>query len=86
VGSWYPISDSNPTGWELKDWNVWMVGFTIVSVASGIVIWFVSQSTRRGKTDAQLVSEVAEEVGAVVVPDVETAGPTMGSGSAPEPA
>jgi hypothetical protein len=57
VGSWYPVSDSNPTGWELGDWNVWMVGFTAVSVISGIVIWFVSQSARRGKTDEQLIAE-----------------------------
>ena len=50
VGSWYPISDANPSGWELGDWNVWMVGFTLVSVVSGIVIWLVSQSARRGKS------------------------------------
>jgi amino acid transporter len=57
VGSWYPVSDSNPTGWELGDWNVFMVAFTAVSVISGIVIWFVSQSARRGKTDEQLIAE-----------------------------
>ena len=34
-----------------------MVGFTLVSVVSGIVIWFVSQSARRGKTDEQLIQE-----------------------------
>jgi uncharacterized membrane protein len=57
VGSWYPFSPENPTGWKLADWNVWMVGFTLVSVASGIVIWLVSQSARRGKSDEQLVQE-----------------------------
>jgi amino acid transporter len=57
VGSWYPKSDSNPTGWELGDWNVWMVGFTAVSVISGIVIYLVSQSARRGKSDEQLIAE-----------------------------
>ncbi len=34
-----------------------MVAFTAVSVISGIVIWFVSQSARRGKTDEQLIAE-----------------------------
>ena len=34
-----------------------MIGFTAVSVISGIVIWFVSQSARRGKTDEQLIAE-----------------------------
>jgi amino acid transporter len=57
VGSWYPKSDSNPTGWELADWNVWMIGFTAVSVISGIVIYLVSQSARRGKSDEQLIAE-----------------------------
>ena len=38
-----------------------MVGFTAVSVISGIVICFVSQSTRRGKTDEQLIAEGAAE-------------------------
>jgi hypothetical protein len=51
------VSDANPTGWELADWNVFMVAFTVVSVVSGIVIWFVSQSARRGKTDEQLIAE-----------------------------
>jgi glutamate:GABA antiporter len=57
VGSWYPFSPENPTGWKLADWNVWMIGFTLVSVVSGIVIWLVSQSARRGKSDEQLIQE-----------------------------
>jgi amino acid transporter len=57
VGSWYPKSDSNPTGWELADWNVAMAGFTLVSVVSGIVIYLISQSARRGKSDEQLIAE-----------------------------
>jgi amino acid transporter len=61
VGSWYPVSDSNPTGWELADWNVWMVGFTLVSVLSGIVIYLVSQSARRGKSDEELIAEGVAE-------------------------
>ena len=53
VGSWYParIPDARPSG------TSWMIGFTAVSVISGIVIWFVSQSARRGKTDEQLIAE-----------------------------
>ena len=34
-----------------------MVVFTLVSVVSGIVIWFVSQSARRGKSDEELIAE-----------------------------
>ena len=46
----------------------WMIGFTAVSVISGIVIYFVSQSTRKGKTDEQLIEvgeaerEIAEDM------------------------
>ena len=61
VGSWYPISDANPSGWELGDWNVWMVGFTVASVAAGIIIYLISQRARRGKTDEELIAEGAVE-------------------------
>jgi len=54
VGSWYPAGF--PT---LAEWNAWMTGITAVSVISGIVIYLVSQSTRRGKTDAELIGEGA---------------------------
>ncbi len=50
VGSWYPTGF--PT---LAEWNAWMFGFTAVSVISGIVIYVVSQSTRKGKTDEELI-------------------------------
>ncbi len=56
VGSWYPTGF--PT---LAEWNAWMIGITAFSVISGIVIYFVSQSTRRGKTDEQLLAEGAAE-------------------------
>jgi amino acid transporter len=52
VGSWYPTGF--PT---LSEWNAWMIGFTAVSVISGIVIYLISQSTRRGKTDEQFIAE-----------------------------
>jgi hypothetical protein len=52
VGPWYP--PGFPT---LAEWNTWMIGFTAVSVISGIVIWLVSQSARRGKSDEELIAE-----------------------------
>jgi amino acid transporter len=62
VGSWYPQSADNPTGWKLADWNIWMVGITLISVVTGIVIYLVSQSTRRGLTDAELLERHQVEV------------------------
>jgi amino acid transporter len=60
TGSWYP------PGWpDLAEWNAWMIGITLVSVVACVVIYAISQQTRRGKTDAELLVEV---------PDVEMAG------------
>ncbi len=59
VGTWYP--PGFPT---LREWNTWLAIITIVSVVVGIAIWLVSQNTRGGKTDAELVAQVAAEVGA----------------------
>ncbi|MGZ5212140.1 MAG: APC family permease [Actinomycetota bacterium] len=63
IGSWYP------TGFpKLSEWDAWMFGITAVSVISGIVIYSISQRTRRGKTDEQLLAEgvaqqeIAEDV------------------------
>jgi amino acid transporter len=67
VGSWYPKSDSNPTGWDLGPWDWWMVGITLISVLAGILIYRISQSARGGKSETELTSEVAGEVGAVGV-------------------
>lgn len=52
VGSWYPAGF--PT---LAEWNTWMITVTLVSVITGIVIYFISQSTRKGKTDEQFLAE-----------------------------
>ncbi len=52
VGSWYPTG--YPT---LAEWDRWMFGITAVSVTSGIAIYLISQSTRRGKTDAEFIAE-----------------------------
>jgi amino acid transporter len=63
VGSWYPTGF--PT---LAEWNWWMFGITAVSVLSGIVIYVISQSARRGKTDEELIElgeaerEIAEDI------------------------
>ena len=71
VGSWYPKSDSNPTGWELADWNWAMLAITAVSVITGIVIYLISQQTRRGRTDEEFLVEI---------PDVATTGGAMPAG------
>jgi glutamate:GABA antiporter len=57
VGSWYPTG--YPT---LAEWNAWMVGITAISVITGIAIYAISQRTRRGKTDEQLLTEMASAV------------------------
>jgi glutamate:GABA antiporter len=80
VGSWYPKSDSNPTGWDLGPWDWWMVGITALSVLAGVIIYLISQRARRGKTDDQLLVELEAQVGAT--PEVET-GTMPGPGPAP---
>lgn len=66
VGSWYPAGFP-----RLSEWNAWMFGITAVSVITGIVIYAISQSTRRGKTDEQLLAagvaqqEVSEDAAPV---------------------
>jgi len=54
VGTWYPTGF--PT---LAEWNWWMIGVTGVSVITGILIYAISQRTRGGKTDEQLLAEMA---------------------------
>ena len=49
VGSWYPVSDSNLTGWELADWNVFMVVFTLVSVVHHLVRVAVGETRQVGR-------------------------------------
>jgi glutamate:GABA antiporter len=59
VGSWYPTGF--PT---LREWNLWMFGITAVSVITGVAIYLISERTRHGKSEGELVSEVAGKVGA----------------------
>jgi amino acid transporter len=54
IGSWYP------TGFpKLSEWNTWMFAITAVSVITGIAIYAISQQTRRGKSDEELLAEGA---------------------------
>ena len=53
------VPDGFPT---LAEWNSWMFGITAVSVISGIVIYVVSQRTRKGKTDEEFI-ELGEAEG-----------------------
>lgn len=59
VGSWYPAGFP-----KLSEWNAWMFGITAISVITGVAIYLISERTRHGKTDQELVAEVAGEVGA----------------------
>jgi amino acid transporter len=54
VGSWYPAGF--PT---LREWNTWMFAITAISVISGVAIYAISQRTRKGKTDEELLTEAA---------------------------
>ena len=55
VGSWYP------PGWpNLAEWNAWMIGITLVSVIACILIYAISQRTRGGKTDEELLVTVPD--------------------------
>ena len=63
IGSWYPTGF--PT---LAEWNTWMFTISGVSVAAGIIIYLISQQTRKGKTDEELIElgeaerEIAEDM------------------------
>ena len=42
-------------GKTLAEWNAWMFGISGISVIAGILIYVISQRTRRGKTDEELI-------------------------------
>ena len=57
AGSWWP-----PAFPSLSEWNTWMIVITVVSVLAGVLIYAISQRTRRGKTDVELLAAgVAQE-------------------------
>ncbi|HKZ24913.1 MAG TPA: amino acid permease, partial [Acidimicrobiia bacterium] len=58
TGTWYP-----PGFPSLGEWNTWLAIISIVSIVGGVVIWFISEGMRGGKTDTELVAEIAAEVG-----------------------
>lgn len=64
TGTWYP-----PGFPSLAEWNTWLAIIAIVSIIAGITVWFISEGMRGGKTDAELVDEIAAEVGVVTVPE-----------------
>jgi hypothetical protein len=54
AGPWYP------PGFTTGEWRVWVGLITIISAAVGVLIYVISESTtRRGKTEEQLVAEAA---------------------------
>jgi hypothetical protein len=57
VGSWYPAG--YPT---LAEWYAWMIGITVISVISGILIYAISQQ-RGGAGWRSNCSEMALIVG-----------------------
>lgn len=58
TGTWYA------GGFEtLTEWNAWVAPIVIVSAVAGILIYVISERTRGGKTDAQLIEEAIAPVG-----------------------
>ena len=49
-----------------------MIAITGVSILAGITIYLVSQQSRRGKSDAELLAELEAQVAAPVGPEVDT--------------
>jgi amino acid transporter len=59
TGTWYA------NGFEtLSEWNAWVIPIVVVSAIAGILIYVISERTRGGKSDVQLIEDVAEGVGA----------------------
>lgn len=44
-------------------WNTWVVPIVVISIIAGIAIYLISERTRGGKTDQQLIAEVAASTG-----------------------
>jgi amino acid transporter len=57
VGPWYPAGF--PT---LAEWNTWMIVITGVSVLTGIVIYLISQSTRKGSEQLLAAGAADQEI------------------------
>lgn len=46
----------------LAEWNTWMIWITALSVITGVLIYAISQRTRRGKSDVELLAETPTPV------------------------
>lgn len=46
-----------------RQWNAWVVPIVVVSAVVGILIYVISERTRGGKTDEQLIAEATASVG-----------------------
>jgi amino acid transporter len=58
TGTWYA------GGFEtLSEWNSWVVPIVVVSGIAGILIYVISERTRGGKTDEDLLAETAPAMG-----------------------
>ena len=59
TGTWYA------GGFEtLREWNTWVIPIVVVSAVAGILIYVISERTRGGKTDEELIAELAAQTGA----------------------
>ena len=56
TGTWYA------GGFEtLSEWNAWVIPIVVVSAIAGILIYVISERSRAGKTDEELLAEVTAE-------------------------
>jgi amino acid transporter len=59
TGTWYA------GGFEtLSEWNTWVIPIVAVSAIVGVLIYVISERTRAGKTDEELIAELAAQTGA----------------------
>jgi amino acid transporter len=47
-------------------WNTWVIPIVVVSALAGVLIYVISERTRGGKTDEELIEEIAAQTGADV--------------------
>jgi glutamate:GABA antiporter len=49
-----------------KQWNTWVIPIVVVSALAGVLIYVISERTRGGKSDEELIAEIAAQTGADV--------------------
>jgi amino acid transporter len=52
TGPWYGGFES------VKQWNTWVVPIVVISVIAGLAVYVISERTRKGKTDEDLIAEL----------------------------